>query len=184
MVVDLKGPTSANLLDAEVTLKILAGGVRCRGHGNSLQDGITVEGKSTRTEASTPRWASKQATHRRRTETAQGSQRLINVTREVRRIRASYWIENPDHKDKLDMWKTSWFKEITGHALVEKAFFDQCRFGAETTKPTRIQTDSVPLEEINRKRCNHPPKEWTRPSGEKYTASHESLVQRWRTVGG
>ena len=196
VVVDKQGPTAADLLDTEVCRKIFAdirAGVfdvvgmatpcetvsplRENPPGprplRSLQhpDGLPLKSLS-----SEERKQLKEANHLIEFST--------HVTREVRRIRAAYWIENPDHKEKLDMWKTSWFKEMTGHALVEKALFDQCQFGAETTKPTRIQTDSLPLGQIKGRRCNHPPKEWTRPNGETYVSPHESLVQRWRTVRG
>ncbi|CAL1165921.1 unnamed protein product, partial [Cladocopium goreaui] len=196
VVVDKQGPTAADLLDTEVCRKIFAdirAGVfdvvgmatpcetvsplRENPPGprplRSLQhpDGLPLKSLS-----SEERKQLKEANHLIEFST--------HVTREVRRIRAAYWIENPDHKEKLDMWKTSWFKEMTGHALVEKALFDQCQFGAETTKPTRIQTDSLPLGQIKGRRCNHPPREWTRPNGETYVSPHESLVQRWRTVRG
>lgn len=196
VVVDKQGPTAADLLDTEVCRKIFAdirAGVfdvvgmatpcetvsplRENPPGprplRSLQhpDGLSLKSLS-----SEERKQLKEANHLIEFST--------HVTREVRRIRAAYWIENPDHKEKLDMWKTSWFKEMTGHALVEKALFDQCQFGAETTKPTRIQTDSLPLGQIKGRRCNHPPREWTRPNGETYVSPHESLVQRWRTVRG
>ena len=65
----------------------------------------------------------------------------------------AFWLENPDHDQKLDMWKTSRFKAMMGSAIVEKDV-----------------------------RCNHEKQEWKREDGSTYyKAAHQSLLQRWRT---
>ena len=66
----------------------------------------------------------------------------------------------------------------TGGTLVAK--FDQCQFGAEVTKPTIFASYKLNLLDLHGKRCNHPQKIWTSPTGSKYRATHESLVGRWR----
>ena len=50
--------------------------------------------------------------------------------------RKGVWWENPDHGDKLEMWKTPFAETALKRPQVELAKFDQCRSGAETTKPT------------------------------------------------
>ena len=97
-----------------------------------------------------------------------------------RKKRLSYWVEKPDHKDKLDIWKTSYFKNILGHALCMKTKFDQCTVGAETTKPTMLVSDDIVFDVLKDKGCRHPVQTWTKPDGSTYQAPHESLVQRWR----
>ena len=99
---------------------------------------------------------------------------------EQRKKRLSYWVENPDHKEKLDIWKTSYFKNILNHGLCMKCKFDQCTVGAGTTKPTMLVSDDITFDGLKNKRCNHPMKTWSKPDGSTYNAPHESLVQRWR----
>ena len=109
---------------------------------------------------------------------------LMSFTEEVvdavRRAKKAFWIENPDHREKLDIWKTSWFKRLVGSALTDKAKFDQCTFGAETVKPTILLSEYLEFGHIANRRCEHEKKEWKRPDGATYRAAHESLVQRWR----
>ena len=90
------------------------------------------------------------------------------------------WWENPDHGDKVDMWKTSLAKAVTDKATVFTVGFDQCRLGAETTKPTKFATFLVDLLDIDGLRCNHEKKEYRDSKGKPYKAAHQSLVQRWR----
>ena len=92
-----------------------------------------------------------------------------------------WWMENPVHEGKLDIWKTSWMKYLTRPSRIFKVDFDQCRYGAETTKPTRLVSFKLNFLDMANLRCNHPMREWTKSDGSKYKAAHESLVQRWRT---
>ena len=120
-----------------------------------------------------------------RTQLTEGND-LIKLSKEAileqLKIDRPFWLENPNHgKDKVDLWKTSWILNLCGsHTGLRMWDFDQCRLGAEVTKPTRILCYDTDLEGIAGLRCNHPPKEWKRPNGSKYKAAHESLVQRWR----
>eukprot|EP00435_Cladocopium_sp_Y103_P030761 s851_g7.t1 len=98
------------------------------------------------------------------------------------RAHRAFWLENPDHGDKLDFWKTSWGQGIEKHALVDKVAFDQCRVGAEVTKPTKIAHFAMDLSELQGLRCDHQLQTWKRQDGSEYQAKHESLVQRWRDV--
>ena len=111
---------------------------------------------------------------------------LIQLTADVclaqRDSNRGFWIENPNHREKLDLWKLDNIKDVVNHGLVSKARFDQCAFGAEVTKPTIVAAYQMPIEEIDGQKCDHPIREWTKSDGSKYKAAHESLVQRWRTT--
>ena len=93
------------------------------------------------------------------------------------------WWENPDHGQKLDMWKTSLAKAVTEKATVFTVGFDQCKFGAETTKPTKFATFLVDLLDVDGIRCDHEKKEYRNSEGKPYKSAHQSLVQRWRDTG-
>ena len=64
--------------------------------------------------------------------------------------------------------------------LIKTIHFDQCRFGAETTKPTTLASYLLDLSEANDLRCDHSVQEFISHNGKTYRAKHESLVQRWR----
>ena len=93
-----------------------------------------------------------------------------------------FWLENPEHgDDKVDLWKLSWIRAvIEKDNRVKKTKFDQCRLGAEVTKPTIIADHGLDLKDLAGLKCNHPSKEWRRADGSSYRSPHESLVQRWR----
>ncbi|CAJ1428913.1 unnamed protein product [Effrenium voratum] len=93
----------------------------------------------------------------------------------------AFWIENPDRGEKLDIWKTSWLQPLLKNALVTTANFDQCRFGAEVTRPTKLAEYGHDFMDVMGLRCNHSSsREWTRPDGSKYYAKHDSFGQSWR----
>ena len=91
-----------------------------------------------------------------------------------------FWWENPDHGEKLDLWKTNLAKKVTDKSTVFTVGLDQCRLGAETRKPTKFATFLVDLLELDNTRCDHEKKEHRDSQGKPYFAAHESLVQRWR----
>ncbi|CAK9001905.1 Uncharacterized protein SCF082_LOCUS7108, partial [Durusdinium trenchii] len=111
--------------------------------------------------------------------------RLIALSARLAEIQATagraFWIENPDHKDKLDLWKTTPLKFLVREFNVWITEFDPCRFGAEVRKPTKLMSFHMNFWGIGDLRCNHPVQQWTRTDGSTYKAPHESLVQRWRT---
>lgn len=117
----------------------------------------------------------------------QDANELINFSADVVAAQTKqikpFWIENPDHREKLDLWKLPRIMQIVNHGLVDKIRFDQCRVGAEVPKPTILATAGLDFAELKGLRCNHPVREWTKKDGAKYKASHESLVQRWRKTG-
>ena len=90
------------------------------------------------------------------------------------------WWENPDHGEKVDLWKTPLAKRVTDKATVFTVCLDQCRFGAETAKPTKFATFLVDLLDIDGLTCDHEKKEYKDHKGNTYRSAHQSLVQRWR----
>ena len=86
--------------------------------------------------------------------------------------------------DEVDLWKTEYAKLILRSLRIKGVrlcSFDQCRLGAETTKPTKFAYFNVDLAGLDGFRCDHPVQDFTKSDGTKYRARHESLVQRWRT---
>ena len=68
-----------------------------------------------------------------------------------------------------DMWKTPFAETALKRPLqVELSKFDQCRFGAETTKPTTFATCMLDLSALNETRCDHEKKEYKKPNGSSY----------------
>lgn len=102
------------------------------------------------------------------------------VVKEQRKLGRPWWIENPDHREKMDLWKTTPIKKVVNTANVDKARFDQCTFGAEVTKPTILASYMMDLSKIHGRNCQHPVKTFKKEDGSEYRAKHESLVQRWR----
>ena len=92
-----------------------------------------------------------------------------------------FGIENPDHDpSKPSLWMMPQMVKIINEKADGDIRFDQCRTGLETRKPTRLVTKKIDLSELHNQRCNHEPKEYTRPDGSKYRSAHESTVQRWK----
>ena len=93
----------------------------------------------------------------------------------------SFALENPEPLKEVSMFNMPKIKVIAGLDGVSHVDFDQCRFGAETQKPTRFLCYKVKHE---KHRCNHPKKEWKGKDGKAYMASHERLVGRKRIRDG
>ena len=192
VVVDLLGPNSTDLLDVTIRSKIL----------RDIKDKVfDVVGVATPCETVSPLRENPPGPRPLRSLEHPDGLPLTKLTKEeakqlkeantlmsfteevvdaVRRAKRAFWIENPDHREKLDIWKTSWFKRLGGSAITDRAKFDQCKFGAETVKPTILLSEYLEFGHIANKRCDHEKQEWNRPDGTTYRAAHESLVQRWR----
>ena len=106
--------------------------------------------------------------------------RSTTAFKQGRRLDLGVGMENPDHGEKLDVWKTPVIRRLLEDSSIKTVHFDQCRFGAETTKPTTLASYKLDLAQVNNLRCDHPLKDFTSPKGLVYRAAHESLVQRWR----
>ena len=77
------------------------------------------------------------------------------------------------------MWDMPEIKVL--HPDTESADFDQCRWGCETTKPTRFLSYGLNFSSLDKVRCNHSKTQQSRPDGSTYWAAHPNPVQRWRT---
>ena len=63
---------------------------------------------------------------------------MHSALRQARRLDVGAGLENPDHGEKLDLWKIPIAIKWLDDHLIKTIHFDQCRFGAETTKPTTL----------------------------------------------
>eukprot|EP00435_Cladocopium_sp_Y103_P061979 s140_g23.t1 len=101
------------------------------------------------------------------------------VKYQLREHRA-FWLESSGYGSKLDFWKTSWGAAVEKHALVDKVVFDQCMFGADTAKPTKIAHFGLDLAELSGIRCTHNNRTWTSPDSTPYLAKHKCMSLTWR----
>ena len=93
-----------------------------------------------------------------------------------------FTMENPEPLKPVTIFEMREIKEVSAAEEVKDTNFDQCRFGGENAKPTRLlhyKVDYTSLEEV---RCNHPKQEFTDAKGNKYKAAHERVAQRKRTT--
>jgi len=71
------------------------------------------------------------------------------------------WIENPqpmgDHISGFDLFG---FPQLMEKPEVKVRDFDQCRYGADSTKPTRLVFWGFTFRGVLNKRCNHRPQKW------------------------
>ena len=72
--------------------------------------------------------------------------------------RATWGLENPDHPPgKPSIWLMPLVKEIADYDRVSQVSFDQCTFGLDTVKPTRLMYAShVDFSKLDGRRCQHP----------------------------
>lgn len=88
--------------------------------------------------------------------------------------------ENPKHPDdKPQLWMMPLMIKLEDLGGVELTDFDQCRTGLATTKPTRLMTKRLPLDELKHLKCNHEKVKRTREDGTIYYAAHGNTVQKW-----
>ena len=111
-------------------------------------------------------------------------ERTVQAAKALTALGLPWGLENPTHGDELSMWDMPGVKELMDGPGMEKADFDQCRWGCETTKPTRFLSHRLNFQSMHEVRCNHPKQEQVRPDGSKYSSSHPSPVQRWRDGPG
>lgn len=64
-------------------------------------------------------------------------------------------MENPDHKERLDLQKIPCIRKVINTALVTKTKFDQRRVGAEVSKPTILAHYGMSFDSIDGLPCNH-----------------------------
>ena len=84
-------------------------------------------------------------------------------------------IEKPepmgDHVSLFELEEYEEFSQLPGVKIID---FDQCRHGAESTKPTRIMYWGIDLSRL-KSRCNHPLQEF------QYVDMHNRDKKCWRS---
>lgn len=192
IVVDKVAPISTDLLNGDVRSTILSD-LR-RGHFDALGIATPCETLSPLRESPPgPRplrsleWPNGlPAKQRSKSEQKQlkDHNELIEFSAEAAQIQSKllkpFWLENPDHRDKLDLWKVPCVRQVVNTALITKTRFDQCRVGAEVTKPTILAHYGMSFDSLNGLHCNRKMRVWKKKDGSEYKACHESLVHRWR----
>ena len=127
MVVDKLGPFSTDLLDEKIRKAIR------RDVKNRVYD---VTGAATPCETASPLRENPPGPRPLRSlEHPDGLPRTKLTEAEKKQLEEA---NDPVHEGKLDIWKTSWMKYLTRPSRIFKVDFDQCRYGAETTNPTRL----------------------------------------------
>ena len=91
-----------------------------------------------------------------------------------------FTMENPEPLKPVTIFEMRDIKEVSSAEGVKNVNFDQCRFGGENAKPTRLLHYKVDYTSLDEVRCDHPKKEFTDAKGNKYQASHERVAQRKR----
>eukprot|EP00434_Breviolum_minutum_P038994 symbB.v1.2.034605.t1/scaffold4499.1/size38882/7 len=92
----------------------------------------------------------------------------------------SFALENPEPLNEVSIFNMPKIQAILRQHEVKCVDFDQCRYGAETKKPTRLAFDRVDHKGFNGSRCNHVKKEWKDKDRKTYMAPHERLAGRKR----
>ena len=92
----------------------------------------------------------------------------------------SFALENPEPLNEVSIFNMPKIQAILRQHEVKCVDFDQCRYGAETKKPTRLAYYRVDHKGFNGSRCNHVKKEWKDKDGKTYMAPHERLAGRKR----
>ena len=93
-------------------------------------------------------------------------------------------LENPEPQNEVTIFNTPVMAPFMKRKETSVANFDQCRYGCETTKPTRLLAYLLDVSAVDEVRCNHPKKEWVDAKGKKYQASHERVAGRKRKLEG
>ena len=97
------------------------------------------------------------------------------------KVDCGFMMENPEPSNEVTIFKMPEILEVTKSEKVKEVNFDQCRYGAEATKPTRIIGFKVNMKELEGMRCDHPILDWVDRTGKIYKASHERVAGRFRT---
>lgn len=92
-------------------------------------------------------------------------------------------LENPEPQNEVTIFNTPVMAPFMKKKEASMANFDQCRYGCETTKPTRLLAYLMDVSAVDEVRCNHPKQDWVDAKGKKYSASHER-VAGWKEENG
>lgn len=101
----------------------------------------------------------------------------------IESVGGGWCIENPEpRQDAVSLFDLDEMVALAARPGVDTTNFDQCRYGAETRKPTRLMFKGGAFA-VMYQRCNHAPQRWTAPDGSEYWAPHERMVGRRRRSG-
>ena len=92
-----------------------------------------------------------------------------------------FTMENPEPINEVSIFKMPEVVSVAELREVKDTNFDQCRFGCEARKPTRLLHYGVVYSELSELRCDHPVQSFVDSKGQPYQASHERVAQRKRT---
>ncbi len=95
-------------------------------------------------------------------------------------VGVSFTMENPEPIYEVSIWIMPEIEKILNQRGVYTVDFDQCRFGCESTKPTRLMHHKVSHAAFDSMRCNHEKKTFQDSKGKVYYAAHERVKHRFR----
>ena len=109
--------------------------------------------------------------------------RTAEACRLVAASGGGFLIENPRPWPGFEtMWLLDEMQSLQSDLGAKTVDFDQCMWGAETTKPTRVMYLRCQGEMLA-KQCNHQLQSWVDAKGKHYWAAHERPIQRFRDNG-
>ena len=102
-------------------------------------------------------------------------ERSVEACRRITAVGGGFSWEQPEPVDgKPSAFTSPPVVQLIKETGAKIARFDQCRFGAETTKPTAVLY-SRGVFCILRERCNHPKRSWPLPDGSNHRGPHPRL---------
>ena len=109
--------------------------------------------------------------------------RTAEAARAIHLLGGGFAIENPPpHDGNVSLWDLDIIVKLEKDTQASSVDFDQCPYGAESQKPTRIMYKSGDFFVLELQ-CNHPVRDWKDDRGRPYRARHPPLVGRWLPDG-
>ena len=109
--------------------------------------------------------------------------RAVDACRRIHAVGGGFSWEQPEPREgKPSALSSPPVIELGRSTSAKLASFDQCRFGAETTKPTAILYHRGGFC-LLRERCNHPRRRWEMPDGVTHRGPHPRLWGRKTATG-
>ena len=93
-----------------------------------------------------------------------------------------FTFENPEPREPISIFKLPKFIVLLNQSGVEISDMDQCCFGSEAVKPTRLMHYGVRHATMHDRRCTHQERSFVDDSGRKYVAVHERGARRKKSI--
>lgn len=95
-------------------------------------------------------------------------------------VNVPFTLENPEPDGEVSIFSMPRIKAIaeSGHPGITEVNFDQCRFGGEATKPTRLLAFQVRYPGVDQSRCDHPLRRFLDENKQRYDARHRRVAGR------